>query len=144
MEIKHLYFHSSNFEYIKLLNIDELFEPVFQYSQSDLKNLIPNEYGRITTAYHCYHLIMGNIPQKECPWCGMKPVLKKLPDVNGMDYSSYCMQCPNCGSRGPVMKINPQVQIDERELERVKALISDRYSVRLPWDHESFGVLSNG
>lgn len=140
----HLYFHSSNFDYIEFINGDPKFEPVYQYPRSEFEDTHVNEWGRIKTESNYYHFIIGNIPQKGCPWCGIEMVLKKLPDVNGMDYSSCCMRCPNCGAMGPVIQINSQVQIDEKYFEAVKDIIARRNAVRLPWDHESFGVLRNG
>src|ERR1700721_4031687 len=118
--LKHFYFYSSNLDYIKLIDEDFRLERVPEYDPFEMKDVVPNEWGRIKTENSYFHLILGRIPQKGCPWCASEMVLKKIENGINFGHYSYCMGCPNCGARGPVVKVNDQVESVKSDFERIK------------------------
>ena len=131
---KHLYFHSSNLECTRQLKDDSLFQPAYMYSDV---NLFQNEYGRIRTPDTYFHLLLGNVPQKGCPWCKGKTKIVKINKPDPYDllaYSEYCTQCFGCGARGPVIKVNPQIEDDQRAMKELFDLMNKRFAHRRAWD----------
>lgn len=134
---KHIYLHTSNLEYIRDLRDDNLFQCPSEY---DLKSVLKshrNEYGRIKTNQNYYHILVGTIKQEGCPWCGYSVSLIKLKELTDgmiMLHSRYCMQCNNCGARGPILNVNQVMEGDKILMETIESAERDRFELRRPWD----------
>ena len=136
---KHIYLHTSNLNYKRDIKDDRNFEPCIHYSVKDYQKISKYEFGRINTNENYIHIIMGNIPQENCPWCGSIPKLIKLPDEEIRDIllpSKYCIQCYTCGSRGPVLNVNCTSEQNSPYMEEMENLIKRRYERRNQWDHD--------
>lgn len=139
MTRKQLYFISHNLKYVKILCSDIDFEPVAQYNPEEFKKISQYEYGRIKTRSNDFHLLLGNPPQKGCPWCGYEPTLKKLPSVPSclmgpQEFSNYCLQCDNCGARGPVMNILSKKENDSLFMEEIKDIMNQKFKTRIAFN----------
>jgi hypothetical protein len=135
-----MYFHSSNLDYMRNLCNEKSFDPVYQYPSQQAKLAHPNEYGRIRTYNIDYHFLLGNLRNSDCPWCGCSDVHVKKEEnktyepTNPFDKDKYWMQCCRCGSRGPVVFVDPMISIDDPIKDYILSLIKERYSQRLGWD----------
>lgn len=139
---KHLYFNSSNFDYIEDISADENFEPVYNYINTR-KNVSPYEWGRIKTPSLYIHLIMGHIIDKNCPWCGCGVSLTPLNKDNPSDPFHklvFCMECPRCGARGPTANIDAQCMIDKNMQDEVRKRIEHMYTQRKAWDETEYFI----
>ena len=136
MTRKHLYFHSSNLEYTRELREDPHFEHSWELDPISRNKSFPYEYGRIKTNQNYIHIMIGRIPQKSCPWCGTEPFVNKIMDSDGFSCSQYCMQCPKCGSRGPIMYLSRAIEQDKSAQQEFLDFMKTRYTQRLPWDHD--------
>lgn len=139
---KHIYLHTSNLENAQEFSDDLCFEPAYMYCHQ-IKNISPYEWGRIKTEAYYYHIMIGNIRNDNCPWCGSTPNLVELSEKAPFpmpDRVTFFYECLNCGSRGPVNKIHFNEIMDiclERQVkDEVKAKIKARYSERKQWDHD--------
>lgn len=130
----HLYFNSTNLDYIKFLRDDYLFEIVSEYPEHEANACHRNEWGRIKTANNYIHLIMGKVPDIGCPWCGSPAASRKIKDATIITPSQYCMECLICGARGPILNVIKEVELDPRAMEEIKDLMYQRYSYRNGWD----------
>lgn len=142
---KHLYFLSSKIEYSTYLDEDDEFEHVYQYPKEESLKILPNEWGRIKTKSLYIHLLLGNPEQKDCPWCGTEPILKKLPDVEccpmgPQKASRYILQCHLCGSSGPIMNLSESVENDIKKKEYFLDLMYKRYKTRRAWECDIEGL----
>lgn len=131
---KHIYLHTSNLEHIRRLKEDLAFEPTHEYNPSEFEHSHQNEYGRIKTDQNYYHILIGHVKQKGCPWCGAPPILKKISDGSITRHAEYVMQCINCGARGPVLNVNQFMEQNKDAMSEVQSLMEHRFSHRLPWD----------
>jgi hypothetical protein len=98
----HVYLHTSKLNVIQHLREDSLFEPAFQYPRETYDKCHANEYGKIKTKDVDYHLILGQIRGKDCPYCGSKSKMeyKEYFDSFGLRFV-YWGNCQSCGARGP-------------------------------------------
>lgn len=131
---KHLYFYSSNLEQTKELRNDDRFEPVPKYYANEHPLTSRNEYGRIKTDQNFYHFLFGRLSQTNCPWCGALPELMKVHEHAFLKRAVYCIQCTQCGGRGPTLNVDMNVEQDENVMSHYKALMWDRYNHRRSWD----------
>jgi len=131
---KHIYLHSSKHEHKKNLREDPDFKSPFELDILERVNLLPNEYGRIVTKEVDYHILIGSLPHDNCPWCGHGGDLIQLPDSRSREFSSYCIQCRNCSSRGPVLNVRDNLNQSEEELKEYFEVIWQKYKWRRPWD----------
>ena len=137
---KHLYFHSSNLDYIKDLKDDDLFEPACSYSYKEIEE-IKNvyEYGRIKTDKNYYHLILGCLSyekkKKGCPWChGEGELIKILPTEKSFLTIQKCfIQCKNCKAQGPIRLINISVESDMQN-SYIKEMMLQEFTDTKNWD----------
>lgn len=129
---KHLYLNSSNLDYTKIFHDMKGFRPLYDYIYT-IRNAHSNEWGKFVIDDIHIHILLGNIKQKSCPWCGTKPVLKKL-SKDDSSVSSYCMHCPQCLCNGPVLKINTQIEKDLDYMQYFKQLIEDKFYKVKSWD----------
>jgi len=135
----HIYLHTSNFDYAQKFRDDDSFEPAYNYSNR-IQNMSPYEWGRIKTGANYYHILVGAIRKENCPWCGEIPELKQLhdyldsPGLMPARPLSFCMQCMNCGSRGPVIHVYEQAVKNDQYMDEVKQMIKQEYSIRKQWD----------
>src|SRR5277367_2115542 len=114
---KHLYFNSSNLEYLPHLREDENFTPLFEYLEPE-KKYHSYEWGMIKTPSLFLHFIMGNPPQDGCAWCnGVIELLKINKEASSDPFHKlmFCMQCQSCGSRGPILFISPDALLYEKD-----------------------------
>jgi len=131
---KHLYFYSSDPFQTKDLRNDDMFESTPEYDHYDLARTFPNEYGRIKTDQNYYHLLIGRLTQKNCPWCGFTPELLKVYDDKMLNRSGYCIECKQCRSRGPVLNVDKAMELNEHMMEHCIELLWNRYNHRRAWD----------
>jgi hypothetical protein len=129
---KHIYLHTSNLDYINELNEDESFERIFEYPPYEMHKGHEYEWGRIKTHKNYYHILIGNMPQEGCPWCGSPGKVVKL--NSDSDYSSYCIKCLKCRSQGPVIIIDNMVLKDEMAFAEYESLLYLQYKIRKSWD----------
>ena len=141
--MKHLYFHSSKFEYIQDLLDDKDFERTFEYPPSEFHKSYENEFGRIRTSSNYFHFLLGSIRQRFCPWCGEKPEFKQINEVKPGDFFQYLQFsyiCPKCGSRGPVINICESALVDEKFKDTLEQVAQSRYEHRIGWEE---GLIKN-
>ncbi len=134
--MNHIYLHSSNLEQARILREDPYFQAPYEYGAYEMQRTHRNEYGRIRTPTTYYHILIGQIPQHNCPWCGIKPILKKIKESDGLSFSKYQLQCPKCEACGPTLNISPQQELNEKSMQWCTDWIQQRYQCRLPWDHK--------
>lgn len=137
---KHFYLHTSNLENAREFTEDSSFQPTYCYPYFETYVSFRNEYGRIKTDQNYYHIMLGTIRDDNCPWCGSVPNVVELSVGVDVPFNTqkikFCMECFNCGSRGPVNTISFNDITDFQVKEHVKALIKQRYSERKQWDHD--------
>lgn len=136
MTIKHLYFHSSNFDYIGCFSKDSRVEYVGQYPPIDANLALQYEWGRIKTKSFHYHFILGKLhfQDKGCPWCGDKCNLVINP-ISEVSHTTCWMECPKCLSRGPLLRIAIDA-IGNPEFNVVSDIMWQIFNSRIPWDHD--------
>jgi len=135
---KHIYVHTSNLENASVMSSDESFQPVYEYI-NEVKDISRNEWGRFKTDQNYYHIMLGSIRNDNCPWCGSVPNLVELTervDWPGQSKIKFCLECLNCGSRGPVNTLTFNDLTNFEAKDHVKEMIKARYSERKQWDHE--------
>lgn len=137
--MNHIYLHTSNFENIPHLKNDSCFQPAYEYRPTEMFGLPRNEYGRIETKANYYHILIGQMPQFFCPWCGTEPEIIQTfkPDPEGTipPPAQYQLICTKCGSRGPILNVNQFYSAESDEMAHYMDFMRQRYANRLPWDH---------
>lgn len=131
---KHLYLYFSNLNQLRALKDDAGFEPVPEYYHREQPLTYQNEFGRIKTAQNYYHILVGRLKQEGCPWCGYPAEVIKLGKSSALDFATYCVQCMNCGSRGPVLYISESVEQKKDAFDEYMSLLWRRYNYRRAWD----------
>lgn len=133
----HVYLHTSKLDVIKYLREDSCFEPVFMYPRETYDKCHSNEYGKIKTSSVDYHLILGQIRGKNCPYCGSIPKFesKEYFDSIGLRFIYWC-QCDKCGSSGPRSStylrptdMNPVI------MSHLEDKSTYEFANPRPWDH---------
>lgn len=74
---KHIYVHTSDLDVLRDINEDSAFERVCNYDRIEYSKIHTNGFGRIKTDNNYYHILVGQIKQKNCPWCGSECQMKK-------------------------------------------------------------------
>ncbi len=134
---KHIYVNSSNLDYLQLLDADDKFERVCEYPEHEFVKCTPYEWGRFKTDSLYIHFIMGHIRNRNCPWCGSGVSFKPLNKDNPSDpfhQLDFCMQCMNCGSRGPVKSIMKSSLITSEGINGIRTFMESVYMQRKNWD----------
>jgi hypothetical protein len=134
--MEHLYFHSSNFDCTRFMREDPDFEGCYMYDPFSVEKMLPTEYGRIVTRKNTYHLLLGTMEQKGCPWCGSEGVIQSRNDFAMIGYALYWVQCHKCGARGPAMSVIDEVRFDEKAMEEFHKLLIHRFHYRRTWDSD--------
>lgn len=134
--MKHIYLHTSNVEYWRDFNNDPSIEKCFEYDPFGIEKSHQYEYGRIKTKQNYYHFLVGKIKQKDCPWCGSFCTVKRINELEVRGFSRYCMECENCGARGPILNVNLHAEQDEKHMGWFTDLIRDRFETRRHWDSD--------
>lgn len=132
--MKDIYVHTSDLGIRRYLCEDPDFVPTFEYNPRQYPNVHRNEYGYIRTEEFRIHILLGNIPQRNCPWCGIEPCLKKLNPISGHNFVRFFLECPQCLSLGPVLNICEPALICEDAIKEYEYFVHSRYQHRLPWD----------
>jgi hypothetical protein len=133
----HIYLHTSNLDFSKAFNNEELFQRPYEYDCFDIQKHHQNEFGRIITKDNYYHILLGKIRQKGCAWCECDLEIKQIhvPDFFPHEHNKFCFycECPRCKCKGPetILYINDQ---SKEFMEHIHALILDKYDSRIPWD----------
>ena len=144
----HLYFYCSNLDQTSHLHDYPDIKAVWQYSSHEMRKTFQNEYGRIQTSQNYYHLLVGRMPQEGCPWCGSPCQIIHLENINADPIPSlmtkYCIQCMQCGSRGPVLNINHPNLHPKEIMEEYKEILWQRFNNRRPWDDGFVNPYENG
>ncbi len=130
---KHIYLHTSNLNQLRDLRDDIKFEPTPHYPPDQLNLTHQNEYGRIKTHHNYYHIMVGQMKQENCPWCGSGCVLQKT-SQGIIKHSQYCMICISCGARGPILNVSQSMEYNPGEMEEITYLIKKRFETRRQWD----------
>lgn len=139
---KHIYLYFSNLEQLRDLREDEKFEPLHEYTVYEYPLALRNEYGRITTYQNYYHILVGRLEQEGCPWCGSPAdVVKlgnsrvvKLGNSRALGYTAYCIQCMQCGARGPALNVSETTHENTEMFHECMSLLWQRYKHRRAWD----------
>jgi hypothetical protein len=134
MDRTHIYVQSTNFEYIKHIRDDIWFSSCFEYPFLEKNSTHRNEYGRIKTPSNFIHFIMGQLPDRNCPWCSNPAALIKVKESTNIIPAQYCIQCLGCGSRGPILHVSQAMETNPDAFEHVKDMMYQRYSYRNAWD----------
>ena len=136
--MNHIYLHTSNLKHTRTLKEDPSFQPPFEYGAYELQHTHRNEYGRIKTPTTYYHILIGQILQHNCPWCGEWPVIQDITKENlhntPINCKKLCLECPKCQSRGPSFIMTEG--LDESCTHRIISYMKDRYQTRIPWDYK--------
>ena len=131
---KHIYLHTSNFNIINDLNEDDDFEKQYNYDPISFSKLHEYEIGRLKTDQNYYHIVLGNLKQENCPWCGGPAQVCSDFKCKIIQSSSYFIKCMQCGSTGPRLNVSESSEINKQEFEEVIDLLWQRYIRRRPWD----------
>lgn len=131
---KHIYLHFSNFDHLRDLRDDESFEGADEYDTKDTSRLFRHEYGRLVTYKNYYHILLGRLDQEGCPWCVSPVQVVKLSIPKELGYTAYCIQCMECGSRGPSLNIPVNTQENKEMVNEFMDLLWKRYKNRRAWD----------
>ena len=132
---KHIYFHIGKLEYIKYLNGDPSFEISPEYECLEMGKRHRNEYGRLKSNGNFYHILVGQMQQEGCPWCGSPAKIIKLECTSrAIGFSAYCIQCVGCSSRGPVLNLRDEDCLSEKFYEEGMDILLHRYKTRRTWD----------
>jgi hypothetical protein len=134
---KHIYVNSSNLNYIPEIDGDDDFQSVYNYPAHEYVKTSAYEWGRIKTDSLYIHFIMGHIRDRNCPWCGYGVDLKSLNKDNPSDpfhRLNFCMECRNCGSRGPVNSIIASSIITNDDEDMLRSIMESVYIQRKNWD----------
>lgn len=114
---------------VKYLNKDEMLKPICVNDYEMYEKLCKNEFGIIETGESIFHFIVGPVKNNGCPWCGLEPNL--VMDVRLSCEREMYIYCPQCGSRGPLLKVpfehEKEVPLDYR------AILAEIYSNQMPW-----------
>lgn len=131
-----IYLHTSNIDATDILKGDVLFQAVWHYALLDHSKINPYEYGKIQTERCDYHILIGNMRQKGCPWCGSETEIKHkyVTDFGPIPFDVFFVRCMNCGSEGP--KTNVPECLKNESFEIAKDLVQRRYEFRRPWDSD--------
>lgn len=140
---KHIYLHTSNLEMVRDLREDNAFDPLYEYPPNEISRSFPNEYGRIKTLGNYYHIMLGQIQQDGCPWCSGPPEVIKLWGSTNTRYAAYCIQCMQCGSRGPVLNISSSAEENKEVYEEHINFMWQRYKRRRAWDDDFVNPYGN-
>lgn len=138
--MKHFYLHTSNHDLLTDLRLNKYFQSVYDYSSTtEIQKSHQNEIGKIKIDLSHYHIILGALNSNGCPWCAHAVELKQIYRPNSFNrdiagYDKYCMECPNCHSRGPIMNVCQQVIHHQDDMNEIKDMISQRYKFRRQWD----------
>lgn len=141
MTRNHIYLHTSNLDCLRYLDDDDLFEHVCEYYSLEILKTHRNEYGRIKTDINYFHILIGKIRDDKCAWCNFELTIKCLYKDQDLhmqpkNYSKYCLECKNCGSRGPICNIVPEIEEDKIAFEHFVEIMKYRYSDRKYFDFE--------
>ncbi len=129
---KHIYLYTSNLNHLRDLDEDRSFEHVWNYDQISLSKTHQNEYGKVKTKKNYYHIFVGRMRQKNCPWCNSQCEPNR---IEKSDFcASYYMQCKNCGARGPVLSIASGKENDKDSMDLFINLLLNTFETRRPWD----------
>lgn len=133
---KHIYLHSSNLENMRALRDDADFQPLYGYPHDEAHRSSRHEYGRIKTRDNFYHILLGNMEQKGCPWCkGDVEVRNSITSVE-FGWCAYWIQCDACGARGPKLNIVESITNDPKDMEEIMNLLWHRFNHRRQWDED--------
>jgi hypothetical protein len=122
----------------KHLREDLDFTPLHDYPSTLHDKRHPLEYGMIKTRLHDYHILVGHIPLKGCPWCGSDCVIK-TEDINDIFELAplnrvHCFKvCKKCGAEGPKIKINFDMLKDKTAMGEVEYLLERNFQTRIAW-----------
>jgi len=141
---KHIYLHSSNTDHTYDLRNDDRFESVPEYPRLEVAKTHQYEYGRIVTDKNYYHILIGKIPQENCPWCNGSVELFKISEGNIIEKSKFCLHCKICGSRGPILNLNPQMEHDRQVMAEMTDLMMQQYKNRKAWDSDLINYYEHG
>lgn len=132
---KHIYLHFSNLDQLRELRNDDKFErPPEYYEWVGVQKAFRNEYGRIRTNQNYYHILVGHLEQDGCPWCGSPAEVVKLGNSRVLGFKTYCIQCIQCGSRGPTLNVS-ETSIENTEIfQDCMERLWHRYKHRRTWD----------
>lgn len=123
---------------LRKLRDDINFEAAFEYEPIEAKpKLFQHEYGRIKTAQNYYHVLAGNPPQENCPWCNGPGEMIQLKTSDLTSHSVYCIQCMQCGARGPSLNVSKDMEINKTCFNECIALLWQRWKNRRTW-HDGF------
>ena len=121
--MKHkIYLNTSDLKTAICIRSCDIFEPVPQYDVLDRHKAHQYEFGKLKTKEIDFHIIIGNPPKKNCPWCGSEPVLTRLPHKSLLGFDRFCLECRNCGSQGPIMNIAEADLIGKKQWMNTKTL----------------------
>ena len=131
--MENIYLHMPDYDgKMNLRDEDEkLFKRTPEYNTWDAATQHQNEFGMFTTPNSKYHIIVGKLRIKNCPWCKTEPLLKeKVLGEYFNDQIKYYYECPNCGSRGPTTMVSSRIRDNELIMDEVKHMLEIRYQER--------------
>lgn len=138
---KKIYLHSPNLEHMRILKESVDFTPVVHYGNHEYANLLPNELGKFQMGGYELRILLGNLRNRSCPWCGNDPEFKVLETCSSdskvfpLTHTKYCMECKFCGSRGPTTTlVNTKNRQSEDYINVTHELVSATYMNKLAWD----------
>lgn len=133
--MKELYFYSSRLEYASLLHDCDEFNRSYCLPKSEYDRVHPNEYGYFQFDNIRLRLVIGNLLEFKCTWCGCVPEVHytktERPFPLEKEYKFF-VKCPSCKSQGPEKFILIENEI---MLDYAKEFIKQDYMRKLPWDH---------
>jgi hypothetical protein len=135
---KHYYVHMTQRPEHELIHDDENFITRNKLPRSEAEKCHQNEFGVIKTETSSFHLLIGKVLQKGCPWCGCEALKMRTwqgPETLILHNPTYCcLECCACHSRGPVhASYNHATLCDEDALD-FQNRIKIEYTRRHPWD----------
>lgn len=133
-----IYLHTPHIKNKNFLKEDEQVEPAVRYSKVEYDKKHPNEWGQIHTRCTTYKILLGNLLQKGCVWCGgdlnLKKEKKAFPLECQAEVDIFYLECIQCLSSGPkISLLNTPMGFDE---EYIRKRLESDYFQRLPWKIE--------
>lgn len=118
--MEHFYINIKDYKLFDEIKQLENFQPFYLYYLEERKMGFQHEIGRLRYDNFHVHILLGNMPNSGCPWCGAPGEMKKI--YSSYLYDQYQIVCINCGARGPTLKVIPEMGINPD----TNALIEER------------------
>jgi hypothetical protein len=128
--IRHIYVHTSYNGAIRALYRRMDFMAMGYYSVDQLEKCLPKEKGYADVGDVRLHVLVGQIDDPFCPWCGSEPIRIDEQSADKTSILRSFLLCKTCGSRGPLLDYN--IIADDADFHDVT--LQEHYLKKRAWD----------